>query len=482
MKKVKKGKRILALLVAMCMVFTLAPAIAFADDSVALTVKAGSEVKKSYTKGDLESIAQADFGENLEENRLIYSGFNSANSPVKQEGAWGPKVISLLADAGIDTAALSDNSLISFAASDGYLTELTWKQIKDTAYYYPKAEKAKDGEKAAEESLEGRKEVWAIIDLNSTDKKGDTQLSIGQQSPNDVNWPKFNKGMATGGTITVETKPADKLQPVQASVAAGVIDPGTTIELDAADGWIYYTTDGAAPTKMDYLYTYYNNKGIVKSRTITAPQTAGTFTIKAYATNYGNVDSDVKTFTYRVATSRVSSVKLNKKSISLAPKAVTQLKTTVSPANASVKDVTWTSANRKVAKVDAKGKVTAVAQGKTTVTATTLDGNKKASCTVYVGPKKVGIKKAKSTKRGTITATWKRNSKASGYQVVAATNKAFSKNKKTVTVKKNKITKATVKKLKKGKKYYVKVRAYKKMDGKKIYGAYSNVKKVKVKK
>ena len=48
------------------------------------------------------------------------------------------------------------------------------------------------------------------------------------------------------------------------------------------------------------------------------------------------------------------------------------------------------------------------------------------------------------------------------------------------TVKKNKIVTYTKKKLKKGKAYYIKVRAYKVIDGKKVYGTYSKVKKIKM--
>ena len=48
-------------------------------------------------------------------------------------------------------------------------------------------------------------------------------------------------------------------------------------------------------------------------------------------------------------------------------------------------------------------------------------------------------------------------------------------------VKKNSTTSATIKKLKSKKTYSVKIRAYKKIDGKKIYGDYSKVKKIKVK-
>lgn len=46
---------------------------------------------------------------------------------------------------------------------------------------------------------------------------------------------------------------------------------------------------------------------------------------------------------------------------------------TVSPANATYKNVRWTSANPKVAKVDANGKVTGVAAGKTTITCASAD-------------------------------------------------------------------------------------------------------------
>ncbi len=81
-----------------------------------------------------------------------------------------------------------------------------------------------------------------------------------------------------------------------------------------------------------------------------------------------------------------------------------------------------------------------------------------------------------------MTATWKTVSGATGYEVVYSTSKKFTKKTtKTVTIKKAKTKKTTIKKLNKGKKYYVKVRAYKTVSGKKIYGSYSSVKNVKVK-
>ena len=80
-----------------------------------------------------------------------------------------------------------------------------------------------------------------------------------------------------------------------------------------------------------------------------------------------------------------------------------------------------------------------------------------------------------------MAVTWKSVS-ATGYEVQYSTSKKFTeKTTKKVTVKNAKAKKTTLKKLKSGKKYYVKVRGYKTVDGKKLYGAYSEVKTVKVK-
>ncbi len=68
-----------------------------------------------------------------------------------------------------------------------------------------------------------------------------------------------------------------------------------------------------------------------------------------------------------------------------------------------------------------------------------------------------------------------------GYQLQLATNKAFTKNKKTVNVKGAKKASSTVKKLKSKKKYYVRIRTYKTVGGKKVYSKWSKVKTAKTK-
>ena len=98
-----------------------------------------------------------------------------------------------------------------------------------------------------------------------------------------------------------------------------------------------------------------------------------------------------------------------------------------------------------------------------------------------INPKATAVKKLTAGKKQ-LKAKYKKVAGVTGYQVQVATNKKFTKNKKTVTVKGAKKVSSTVKKLRGGKKYYVRVRTYKTVSGKKYYSAWSKVKTVKVKK
>lgn len=84
----------------------------------------------------------------------------------------------------------------------------------------------------------------------------------------------------------------------------------------------------------------------------------------------------------------------------------------------------------------------------------------------------------KTPKTKTLKVSWSKVSGAKGYQVRYATSSSFKNSKTTTTTSSYK----TLKSLKKGKTYYVKVRAYKvNANGTKTYGTYSTVKKLKVK-
>ena len=98
-------------------------------------------------------------------------------------------------------------------------------------------------------------------------------------------------------------------------------------------------------------------------------------------------------------------------------------------------------------------------------------------------PAAVKLSSVKNVKGKKLQITWKKNAKAAGYQVQYAASSKF-KNAKSVTIKNAKTTKATVKKLKKGSKYYVRVRAYAypAKGSTKLYSKWSNVKKAVIKK
>lgn len=95
-------------------------------------------------------------------------------------------------------------------------------------------------------------------------------------------------------------------------------------------------------------------------------------------------------------------------------------------------------------------------------------------------PAKVSINNPKPKKKS-IYVTWKSVNDIDGYNIEVATDKKFKKNKKSVKVNKKKAKKKTVKNLKKNKKHYVRVRSYKVVNGKKVYGKWSKVKAVKTK-
>lgn len=174
------------------------------------------------------------------------------------------------------------------------------------------------------------------------------------------------------------------------------------------------------------------------------------------------------------------------------------------------------SLNPDVATVDENGNITAVSPGTAEILSCTYYGgsnyNLKYSCMVTVTDPNMPItqtaanvaptaaqqtptadakstaKKPKSTSISKLTngkkqfkVTWKKKSGVTGYQIQYATDSKFKKNKTTVTVKGAKSTSKTIKKLKSKKKYYVRVRTYKTVNGKKVYSSWSKVKSVKTK-
>ena len=121
------------------------------------------------------------------------------------------------------------------------------------------------------------------------------------------------------------------------------------------------------------------------------------------------------------------------------------------------------------------GKATVTITGKGAYTGTVTK-------TFKINPKATSISKLTSPKTKQLKVTYKKVSGVTGYQVTYSTSKKFTKSTtKTATVKGVSKLSKTVKSLKKGKTYYVKVRTYKTVGGTKYYSSYTSAKKIKIK-
>lgn len=155
-------------------------------------------------------------------------------------------------------------------------------------------------------------------------------------------------------------------------------------------------------------------------------------------------------------------------------------------ASAAKGKITYTSKNSKVFTVSPKGKITTKGYGKSTLLIKASQKGKYRpgfkKLTVIVEPKKEAVTSLKSRGKNQLTVKWKKDSKATGYQIQFSSNSKF-KGAKTRTVNNNRTTSKTITGLKAGKQYYVRVRAYQKFSRKTtIYGAWSNKKTVVVRK
>ena len=103
---------------------------------------------------------------------------------------------------------------------------------------------------------------------------------------------------------------------------------------------------------------------------------------------------------------------------------------------------------------------------------------------VKAGKKKMTLKwkkKFTSASAGKAKVTYNKAAKVTGYQIQYADNASF-KSAKTANVNGGSVTSKTIKRLTKGKRYYVRVRSFKKIDGKVYYSAWSGKKSVVIKK
>lgn len=143
--------------------------------------------------------------------------------------------------------------------------------------------------------------------------------------------------------------------------------------------------------------------------------------------------------------------------------------------------LTYQSSNRSVAVVDKNGKVTIKGVGTAKITVSAKQTSKykssKITYTLKVNPKKTRITQLTAKSKGFTVKYSKQSSQTTGYQVQHATNKDF-KNAVLTTIRSNKTTSTTVRNLASKRRCYVRVRTYRKVDGKNYYSAWSDSKTI----
>ena len=156
------------------------------------------------------------------------------------------------------------------------------------------------------------------------------------------------------------------LQPKKTEKLTATVSPS-----DADNKTVKWTTSNSAVATVNS-----NGKVTAKGK--------GTAIIKATAADGSGENATCKV-TVVTPKRSVSSVTLNKRSLTMQVGKTQTLSVTVKPTNADIRNVIWTSSNTKVATVDSKGKVKAIGKGTATITATAADGSgKNAACKVTV--------------------------------------------------------------------------------------------------
>ena len=146
--------------------------------------------------------------------------------------------------------------------------------------------------------------------------------------------------------------------------------------------------------------------------------------------------------------------------------------------------LTYTSSNKKVATVSSAGQVSVKSYGTAmiTISASATQNYNAATkkISIKVVPKKGSLKAVKSPSKKKVKISWKKDKKVTGYEIYVSPRKDFSRETIKRNYKKNTVSK-TISGWRSKRTYYVKIRGYKKIGKVKYYGAWSNVKKVKVK-
>lgn len=479
--------------------------------TVKLVEKDGDQPKETILKkySSLTELKAAGTSKNLVESN--YSGYNTYPTHDEKKAIRGVEASCIIEDAlsteGLTMDDLPANAILEFIGNDTIGTKLTKAQLFDTArYYYPNAAHAGTSGKAVQaEVYENAEQVSPIIQIGTREgEENKYTFYFGQVSPADQNLAECIHNMLPGGTIKIHMdKTAEKIQNItKANYANGATVPqGTAISFKTP--WdesslankrdkIYYVLDpeeGYEPGPGDAVYNYAAYEDRYKLKNPPVLNTLGKHTIKVRVTGYGKLDSDVTAFTFNVIpktpTGLAAKVK-NYNSVSLSwskGSGVTGYKIYRKPYGGSYTCIKTITDAATVSYTNTGLKTGTKYYYKIKATGETADGKVVYSAYSAVKAAKPYLKKPvlKTTAgKKSVTLKWNRIAGASGYKIYRSVKKG-SGYKCIKTMKKGTTVSYKNTKLKKGKKYYYKVRAYRIVAGKKVYSSYSAVKYAKAK-
>lgn len=227
------------------------------------------------------------------------------------------------------------------------------------------------------------------------------------------------------------------------------------------DGEKTYTCSGCGETKTEVIKATGHKMGAWKTVASATTQKAGRQERSCTVCNYKETRSipKLKSYNFKVVSSK-SAVTYNGKAQKPA--------VTVYAGNKKISSKYYTVSYKNNTAV---GTAMIIIHGK---------GNYKkysGKTTFRINLQKTTLSSAKSSRKGQLQATWKKTAGNAGYQIQYATNAKFSGAK----TKNTKATRYTFKGLKSKRKYYVRVRTYKKVGSNYWYSKWSNVRNVKIK-
>lgn len=167
----------------------------------------------------------------------------------------------------------------------------------------------------------------------------------------------------------------EKITGIELDKSSATMGVGKKLTLKATLNSNYATTQKLRWTSSNTSVATVNQSGQITAKKI------GKTVIRCAATDGSGSSATCNISVVRL----VSSVKLNKTTIRMLEDRTTKIKATVSPSNASVKGVTWSTSDETIANIDSSGTIMAIKEGQCKITAKARDGSgKTATCWVYV--------------------------------------------------------------------------------------------------